>query len=257
MNFNIRHYATLLGGEASGNQVACPGPGHSAADRSLSVLFDPNAPDGFVVHSFTGQDALACKDYVRSRLGWAKWEPKSSNGHAHPPRIVATYPYHDANSQLGYEVVRFSDKTFKHRRPDGRWGIKGIQRLPATRSPALSDPLVWPREMTRQRLWESYELFLREHHIKSRATPSNWLHRWFKKSNLLPGAEVYRPDQEGDRRRRICLPPLEVCRKAFEAYVGSHEIGSRPYDPRPRNPRNGQQKLFAWTGENPYEMGIT
>jgi putative DNA primase/helicase len=67
--------ARALGGEISGRQVLAPGPGHSRLDRSLSIRFDPGAPGGFVVHSFAGNDPIACKDYVRERLGLPEWEP--------------------------------------------------------------------------------------------------------------------------------------------------------------------------------------
>ena len=68
---SIAKIAELLGGEVRGNQVYAPGPGHSAGDRSLSVLLDASAPDGFVVNSFAGDDAIVCRDYVRDRLGLA------------------------------------------------------------------------------------------------------------------------------------------------------------------------------------------
>jgi hypothetical protein len=62
--------ARLLGGDVYKKaHVLCPGPGHSENDRSLSIKFDANAPDGFIVKSFTGDDALACKDYIRDVLG--------------------------------------------------------------------------------------------------------------------------------------------------------------------------------------------
>jgi hypothetical protein len=35
----------------------------------------PSAPEGFVVHSFAGDDPLVCKDYVRQRLGLPEWQP--------------------------------------------------------------------------------------------------------------------------------------------------------------------------------------
>ncbi len=46
----------------------CPGPDHSASDRSLSVLIAPDAPDGFVVKSFAGDNWVACKDYVEAAI---------------------------------------------------------------------------------------------------------------------------------------------------------------------------------------------
>jgi putative DNA primase/helicase len=67
---NARCAAVLLGGDANGpNALLAPGPGHSSHDRSMSVLFDPSAPDGFLVHSFAGDDPLVCRDHVRAALG--------------------------------------------------------------------------------------------------------------------------------------------------------------------------------------------
>jgi putative DNA primase/helicase len=69
MTAQLKSWAAALGGELSGKGVICPGPGHSQRDRSLSVTPSVTAPDGFVVHSFANDDPLACKDYVRRRLG--------------------------------------------------------------------------------------------------------------------------------------------------------------------------------------------
>jgi putative DNA primase/helicase len=66
---SLREIAHMLGGELAGQQVVCPGPGHSPRDRSLSVRLDPRAPGGLLVHSFANDDALLCKDFVRERLG--------------------------------------------------------------------------------------------------------------------------------------------------------------------------------------------
>src|SRR5262249_11514853 len=66
---SVREAAKLLGGEATGNKIQCPGPGHSRRDRSLSVLFDQHLPDGFVVRSFAGDDDLGCKAWGRAQLG--------------------------------------------------------------------------------------------------------------------------------------------------------------------------------------------
>ena len=71
----IAKIAELLGGDVQGDQVLCPGPGHSAGDRSLSVKPDPADREGFVTHSFAGDDWKACRDHVRKKLGLP--EPKS------------------------------------------------------------------------------------------------------------------------------------------------------------------------------------
>jgi putative DNA primase/helicase len=79
--------AQVLGGEVRGDQVLVPGPGHSLRDRSLSIRLTEN---GFVVHSFSGDDPLACKDYVRSKLGLPPWQPgDEQDRRIHPSKVHA------------------------------------------------------------------------------------------------------------------------------------------------------------------------
>jgi hypothetical protein len=80
MTLDPRAVAHALGGSASGRRnVLAPGPGHSHADRSLSIQIDPAAPDGFRLHSFASDDWRECRDYVRRRLGLAPWEGRRAN----------------------------------------------------------------------------------------------------------------------------------------------------------------------------------
>ena len=151
---DLRYLARAVGGEVVGNQVRAPGPGHSAKDRSLSITLDAGAPDGFVVHSFAGDDAIACKDYVREKAGLPAFKPNGgrrrrassaeiaamltaavSAVESEPAkgRVVATYPYTDASDALLYEVVRLEPKDFRQRRPDGKGGwiwSAGGRRVP-------------------------------------------------------------------------------------------------------------------------------
>jgi putative DNA primase/helicase len=76
---SLRSIASILGGEVNGSSVICPGPGHSKHDRSLSVKLSPRG-DGFIVHSFSGQDWKECKEYVRNKLG-IKESHKERIGH--------------------------------------------------------------------------------------------------------------------------------------------------------------------------------
>ena len=69
---DLNAVARALGGEVNGEQVLAPSPGYPAADRSLSVTLDPNAPNGFVAHS-SADDAFIspftdCQVYVGDRL---------------------------------------------------------------------------------------------------------------------------------------------------------------------------------------------
>jgi putative DNA primase/helicase len=73
---DLRSLQRALGGEISGGQLLCPGPGHSPRDRSLSVR---PIGDDFVVFSHSGDGWTQCKDFVRQRLGLPAWQP--GDGH--------------------------------------------------------------------------------------------------------------------------------------------------------------------------------
>ncbi|MEH2569784.1 AAA family ATPase [Bradyrhizobium sp. AZCC 2289] len=143
MNSSLSTIAKALGGEVSGNSVLCPGPRHSAEDRSLSVTPKADAPDGFLVHSFAGDDDIACKDYVRAKLGLngtGSYNKGNGKDHANAskskrsPAIVATYNYNDENGDLLFQVLRKEPKTFLQRQPDGKggwvWSTKGVRQVP-------------------------------------------------------------------------------------------------------------------------------
>lgn len=55
-----------------------------------------------------------------------------TNGHAHS-QIAATYDYRDEAGQLLFQVVRFSPKEFRQRRPNGiggwTWSTKGVRKV--------------------------------------------------------------------------------------------------------------------------------
>jgi hypothetical protein len=68
VSLSPREIARALGGDVVAGGVIFPAPGHSRADRSASVRFDPTAPGGFVVNSFAGDDPLPIRDHVREVL---------------------------------------------------------------------------------------------------------------------------------------------------------------------------------------------
>ena len=72
--------ARALGGDVCGDEVLCPGPGHSNADRSLSVKPKRDAADGFLVYSFAGDDPILCRDHVRTKLGLPEPQQKTGGG---------------------------------------------------------------------------------------------------------------------------------------------------------------------------------
>ena len=68
---DLRSLARALGGNVSGDQVLVPGPGHRPRDRSLRVKLGASFPDGFMVHSYAGDDWRECRDHVNRALGIA------------------------------------------------------------------------------------------------------------------------------------------------------------------------------------------
>ncbi len=137
MNINLKSIAHILGGEIKGNQALVPGPNHSRKDRSLSITISASGDD-IVVHSFAGDDPIACKDYVREKCG-IQFKP-NGNGHSDVDlaklindavaaqhkgpgsKPVATYDYQDQDGTLLYQVLRYEPKTFRQRRPNGNGG---------------------------------------------------------------------------------------------------------------------------------------
>ena len=66
-------------------------------------------------------------------LGLFDGPRKRQTGGRPEGEVEATYPYLDEDGELLFEVVRFSPKDFRHRRPDGNgdwtWSVKGIRRV--------------------------------------------------------------------------------------------------------------------------------
>ena len=61
-----------------GQEVLCPGPGHSDKDRSLSVKLKGDGK-GIVVHSFSGDDIIAAQGYRPGETRLAGIHAKQEN----------------------------------------------------------------------------------------------------------------------------------------------------------------------------------
>ena len=143
--------AKLLGGDVCGDEVRCPGPGHSNADRSLSVKPDRDAADGFLVYSFAGDDPILCRDHVRTKLGLPPFEPKKKNGKAGAGAtwtMLAEHIYRDEHGAPYLLVKKCRDGAGKKQFPQYHWDgtqwIKG--KPPGPRIPyRLPELLAAPR----------------------------------------------------------------------------------------------------------------
>jgi hypothetical protein len=137
---SLDQIAKALGGEVSCGQIRAPGPNHSPQDRSLSVKLDTEAPDGFVVNSFSGDDAIACRDHVRRKLGLPTFEhriagssgkSRKGNGAAKAwSLIVARYVYRDKDGAPFLQVCRTDAKTFFQNRWNGQMWVSGKPQGP-------------------------------------------------------------------------------------------------------------------------------
>jgi 5S rRNA maturation endonuclease (ribonuclease M5) len=120
---SIAKIAELLGGDAQGGQVLCPGPGHSAADRSLSVKLDKDDAEGFVVHSFARDDFKACRDHVRAKLGLP--EPKKNGGGKAAWTLLSEHIYLDEHGERFLKVRKCRDGDGKKQYPQYHWDGNG------------------------------------------------------------------------------------------------------------------------------------
>jgi uncharacterized protein DUF3631/Toprim domain-containing protein len=127
--------AELLGGDISNGEVLCPGPGHSETDRSLSVKAAPKADGGFVVHSFCGDDPIACRDHVRRKLGLPAFEPKSNgNSGGGAWKLISEHIYRTKRGEPFLRVRKCLDENGKKQYPQARWDgtqwVKGKPKAP-------------------------------------------------------------------------------------------------------------------------------
>jgi hypothetical protein len=104
--------------------------------------------------------------------------------------------------------------------PHVRWWLQFLQEgeIKCTGPSGISE-YQWS-EVPKAVFWNSYQLFTRDHNIRSRLWPDKQLHKWLKP--LLPGLQVTRPRTVGasERQRVLILPSLDECRKAYSKFVG-------------------------------------
>jgi hypothetical protein len=103
--------------------------------------------------------------------------------------------------------------------PHERWWLQCLQEGEfryRDDSGFTADTDGWPAEIQKDRLWESYQSWVKEHNIRARLWPSEQLHKWLRP--LMPGSHETRP-RGGDRKRMVVLPSLTTCREAYDHHV--------------------------------------
>lgn len=127
--------AELLGGEIHNGEILCPGPEHRDSDRSLSVKPSNDDPEGFVMHSFCGDDWKACREHVRMKCGLP--EPKSTkqkNGNGKAWTTISQHIYRDKDGEPYLLVKKCVDehgkKQYRQFHWDGANWVKGKPKGP-------------------------------------------------------------------------------------------------------------------------------
>jgi putative DNA primase/helicase len=110
---DLRSMAAALGGDVMkgkrGPFVLCPGPQHSAKDRSLSVAPSATDPDGFICFSHANDAWQDCRDHVRARLNLPGFQPSrrdSTQPRREPPAQPKPAPPATDNSASANRIWR-------------------------------------------------------------------------------------------------------------------------------------------------------
>jgi RecA-family ATPase len=113
--------ARALGGEVCSNkvEVLAPGPGHSPSDRSLKVKIGADLPEGYLTHSFAGDDPIVCRDHVREKSGLPSWEPEHKQ--EIKSNVSSEWIYRDADGEPYLRVQRYPRADGSKSYPQAHW----------------------------------------------------------------------------------------------------------------------------------------
>jgi hypothetical protein len=80
-------------------------------------------PDGFVVHSFAGDDPIDCKDYIREKAGLPSFVPKSKkgNGTSKTWTFISEHIYRAETGEPYLRVRKYRDENNKKQYPQAHW----------------------------------------------------------------------------------------------------------------------------------------
>jgi hypothetical protein len=154
--------------------------------------------------------------------------------------LMHTLSTFDLNSINIYDVPKTAallEQKEESAQPHVRWWLQCLQEGTIKSRGNFGDLVEhdWPRERKDQQLsfddnslklvgvpkaavWKSYQQYVLDHNIRSRLWPDKQLHKWLRQQ--LPDLREERPRGIEHRQRLWTLPPLSVCRLAYEGLVG-------------------------------------
>jgi P4 family phage/plasmid primase-like protien len=114
----------------SGTGFVCRCPAHDDKNASLSISEGTDRRILLKCH------AGCTFDSITAALSIKPADLFPAKNKQPPAKIVATYPYHDADGQLRFQVCRYEPKDFRQRRPDPDkpdkwlWMMNGVDLVP-------------------------------------------------------------------------------------------------------------------------------
>lgn len=115
---NASEVADQLDAKRNGSGWMARCPAHDDRNPSLSIGEGDDGRTLLCCHAGCDTEAVLTAAGLTAADLFAEDRPAKQQ----PRRIIATYDYTDANSELLYQVVRYDPKGFRQRRPDGHGG---------------------------------------------------------------------------------------------------------------------------------------
>jgi hypothetical protein len=232
---SINKVAEILGGDVSGGEALVPGPGHSGEDRSLSVKLDGAAHDGFLVHSFCGDDPIKCRDHVRAKLGLDPFKAKQkSNGGSGAWVTISEHIYRDENGEVFLRVKKCRDPTGKKQYPQYHWdgntwakgkpeGSKIPYRLPELIAAPAGNPIYFCEgEKDADNLAKLGFVAT----TASEGAAAKWdpaLTRWFKDRHVVILPDADRPGRAHAQKVAKAIDSVAASVRVLDLYPEQHD----------------------------------
>nr|MCS5641268.1 DUF5906 domain-containing protein [Candidatus Neomarinimicrobiota bacterium] len=121
------------------NSIVALCPSHNDKSPSLTASFNSEIILVKCQAGCTFKEIVTALEMKQSQF----FTPKEKTP---PKKIVVTYRYEDKDGGHVMDVVRFDPKGFRPRRPDGKWTLEGVTRVPY-RLPQLLDGIKEGREI--------------------------------------------------------------------------------------------------------------
>jgi hypothetical protein len=199
--------------------------------RPCADLIDAECVCGFLVHSFSGDDPIKCRDHVRNRLGLPEFEKingasrnRNGAGKAWSP-IIATYIYRTADGQPYLQVRKTAAKDFFQSYWNGSLWVNGKPtgaKLPY-RLPQLSAASRDCPSTPRQSGLRAHQSGFEHHQASARGRPSAITlsdQYWIRAARSVSGFSWYRLSRAN--QERTCRT-----RRAPRMYSDQRCVGGR------------------------------